>query len=459
MTTTDSPLVARSTLALLTDRTFGPYFFGNLASNIGTWFQQVTAAVVVFELTRSALVVGLVAVLQFLPSLLLAPWSGAAADRFDRRRLLIIAQTPAAVAAAVLAAITLTVGLDGFPYAWPVLAAAGVIGIAQAFSVPAMQALVPGLVPETDLAQAVALNSVTFNLARAVGPALGAATLVALGPGVAFSVNAASFLALIVALIFIRSRPVARPERASAWGGFRHLRTDPVMAALLVGVAALGFGADPVITLAPALADGLLGAAETAAERGTLVGALVSMFGVGAVLAMLAVPASRDRIGHRGTAIAGLCVLAAGMICVALAPSPPWAMGAMAIGGFGFLLAVTAAHQPHASTDQRADAGPDDGVVGDRLPRIAAAGRLSRRPGRRHLLPGIGCRRGGSRGAGLQLGGCEIRPAALNDQREEQMITDVHAHCIPAELIELIRTEGERDRHRGGRPVSAGRTC
>jgi MFS family permease len=342
MTTTDSPPLARSTVALLTDRTFGPYFFGNLASNIGTWFQQVTAAVVVFELTGSALVVGLVAVLQFLPSLLLAPWSGAAADRFDRRRLLLVAQTPAALAAAALAATTLTVGLDDFPYAWPVLAAAAVIGLAQAFSVPAMQALVPGLVPEADLAQAVALNSVTFNLARAVGPALGAVTLVALGPGVAFSVNAASYLALIAALSVIRSRPVARPARASVWGGFRHLRADPVMGALLVGVAALGFGADPVITLAPALADGLLGPAGTAAGRGALVGGLVSMFGVGAVLAMLAVPASRDRLGHRGTAIAGLCVLAAGMISVALAPSPPWAMGAMAIGGFGFLLAVTA---------------------------------------------------------------------------------------------------------------------
>lgn len=329
----------RSTLALIADRNFGPFFVGNLSSNIGTWFQQITAAIVVFDVTRSTFMVGMVGVSQFLPSLVLAPWTGAAADRFDRRRLLIGAQSTAAVAATILAVLTLTVGLAPFPGAWPVLVTAFVIGLANATATPAQQALVPALVPPANLDQAVALNSVTFNLARAIGPALGAAVLVTWGPGVAFSVNALSYLVLVGGLAMVRARPIARPPRASIWVGFRHVRRDPILAVLLIGVTALGFGADPIITLTPALSEGLVDATFTRADG--LVGLLISAFGAGAMLGALLVGRVRGRWGHTRVATGGLVLLGTGMVGLGLAPGPWPALVAMLIGGMGFLFGVT----------------------------------------------------------------------------------------------------------------------
>lgn len=336
MVTQSSP---RSTLAVIADRNFGPFFVGNLTSNIGTWFQQLTAAVVVYDLTRSTFMVGMVGVAQFLPSLVLAPWTGAAADRFDRRRLLMTAQSTASVAAASLAVLTLTVGLEPFPNAWPVLVAALVIGLGHAFAVPAQQALVPALVPVRDLDAAVALTSVTFNLARAIGPAVGAVALVAWGPGWAFATNSASYIPLVVGLWFVRAHPIERPPRASIWVGFRHLRTDPELAVLLVGVTALGFGADPVLTLAPALAEGLVD--DTFSSHEGLVGLLISAFGAGAAVAAFLVASVRARWGQLRLAITGLLLLGAGMAGFGLSPVAWAALVCLVGAGVGFLFGVT----------------------------------------------------------------------------------------------------------------------
>jgi MFS family permease len=338
----DRPVVKslpRSAPALVADRNFGPYFVGNLASNVGTWCQQITAAVVVFDVTGSTFMVGLVGVSQFLPSLVAAPWTGAAADRFDRRRLLLSAQIAAATAVAALATLTLTVGLERFTAAWPVLLTALVVGFAHAVSTPAQQALVPALVPAVDLDQAVALNSVTYNLARAVGPAIGAAILVTWGAGAAFGVNALSYLVLVAGLLLIRPRQVSRPARSSMWVGFRHLRTDPTMAFLLVGITALGFGVDPVLTLTPALAQKLTD--TTFSNPDGLVGFLISAFGAGAVIGTLLVGRVRVRWGHMPVAAAGLALLAAGILGLAFAPLAWVALGCLVLAGIGFLFGVT----------------------------------------------------------------------------------------------------------------------
>ncbi|MFP3913273.1 MAG: MFS transporter [Actinomycetota bacterium] len=329
----------RSTPAVIADRNFGPFFVGNLTSNIGTWFQQLTAAVVVYELTGSTFMVGLVGVSQFLPSLVLAPWTGAAADRFDRRRLLMTAQSTAAVAAGALAALTLTVGLEPFPNAWPVLVAALVIGLGHAFAVPAQQALVPALVPPNDLDAAVALTSVTFNLGRALGPAIGALVLVAWGPGWTFAINAASYVPLVLGLWIARARPVQRPPRASIWVGFKHLRTDTQLAVLLVGLTALGFGIDPVLTLAPALAEGLVD--ETFRSQEGLVGMLISAFGAGAAAAAFMVARVRARWGQIPLAIAGLLLLGAGVVGFGFSPTAWMAIVSLLAAGVGFLFGVT----------------------------------------------------------------------------------------------------------------------
>lgn len=338
VTDATSPRSARTARALLVDRTFGPYFAGNLVSNCGTWLQNITAAVVVYRMTGSTVLVGAVSILQFSASLFLSPWAGALSDRFDRRRLLLGGQVLSAVAAGALALWTALVGVEGLPGPWPIFATAALLGIGFAISVPTMQALVPALVEAEDLDQAVALNSVTFNLARAIGPALGALVLASLGAAWAFTLNAASYSLLILALIVIRPRHV---ERRAAGGdgsvreGLRYVRGEPGLLVLLIGVAALGFGTDPVNTLTPAMAD-LLGGGDA------LVGWLVSAFGAGAAATAFGVGAVRRRVAQGPLGIGGLGLLAAGLVGFALSPGPASAIGALAVSGVGFLLAVTA---------------------------------------------------------------------------------------------------------------------
>jgi predicted MFS family arabinose efflux permease len=233
----------------------------------------------------------------------------------------------AAMATGLLAVVTLTLGLDRFPVAWPLLATAFVVGLVNAVSVPAQQALVPALVPTQDLDQAVALNSVTFNLARAVGPALGTVVLVAWGAGSAFAVNSFSYLLLVAGLLVIRPRPITRPKRA-----------DPTLVVLLVGVMALGFGSDPVLTLTPALASKL---SAPATDTAGLVGILISAFGAGAVAGTLLVARLRVRWGQVRVSIGGLVLLAVGMVGLALATSTWLAVAALVLGGAGFLFGVT----------------------------------------------------------------------------------------------------------------------
>jgi MFS family permease len=321
---------------LLVHRSFGPFFWGNLLSNCGLWFHNIAAAVVVFNLTGSALLVGAVSVMLFLATLVLAPYAGAVTDRVDRRRLMLAGQLIAFAAATSLAVWTAVVGAENLPGAWPVLAATGVIGVGYAFSIPAMQALVPALVDPVDLDGAIALNSVTFNIARALGPALAAATLVAAGPAVAFAVNATSYLGLLAALLWIRPRPVAAEGRGdgSVREGLRYVRSQPAVGLLLLATAGIGFGADPVNTLTPPLA------AELGGGDG-LVGLLVSAFGAGAVLATTVAARLGRRYGQVRVGAAGMGGLVLGMVGLAAAPTAPAAVGALLLAGFGFLHAIT----------------------------------------------------------------------------------------------------------------------
>src|SRR5947209_9145694 len=191
-----------ATWRLLGQANFGPYFAGNLRSNCGTWFQNIAPAILVFRLTHSTFLVGVVNFAQFAGVFLLASWAGRAADRFDRRRLLVVTQLCALAVALAMAALV-RAGLATAPV---VIVLAFALGLTIAFAIPALQALVPLLVEPHDLPGAIALNSITFNLARAVGPVLAAVVIRTLGITWAFALNGVSFLALIVALAFIRPR-------------------------------------------------------------------------------------------------------------------------------------------------------------------------------------------------------------------------------------------------------------
>jgi len=330
------PPPSRGAGQLLRDRTFGLYFAGNLVSSCGNWMQNIAAAVVVYNLTGSALLVGAVNVAQYAASLLLAPYAGALGDRVDRRKLLMAGQAVSFCGAAPLAVWVAVAGVDGFPGVWPVLLSALVIGLGLAFSDPARNALVPALVRPEDLDQAIALNSVTFNVARAVGPVLAAATLALAGPAVAFGVNSLTFAAMVCVLLVIRPRQVPRSGsgKGSVREGLAYVLTDRRLLLLLLTVVGVGVAMDPVNTLTPPLAAGFGGG-------DALVGIFSGAFGAGAVAATVALERLRARWSQHALSWAGLAILGSGMVLVAVSPDRWSATASFTVAGAGYLLAMT----------------------------------------------------------------------------------------------------------------------
>lgn len=329
------PASGRGALHLLSDRRFGPYLATNFTSNIGNWFQSVAAGIVIFSLTGSNTLVGFVSVLQFVGTLALAPWSGSLADRFDRRRLLLLAQVISAAGAIGLAIWVGLSGIDGLPGVWPVFAASGVIGLGYALGISAMNALVPALVEPEDLGGAIALNSGSFTLARAVGPAVAGVVVAAAGAAWAFGINALTFIPLVVVLAVITPRAVVRSGGdRSVRAGLAYVRQRPEMLWLVLATLTVGWAADPVNTLSPAYAD-LFGLDES------FVGFQVAAFGLGAALTTIVIVRVTARLGLEGTTRLGQVILGAGLLGFAIAPAPAVVLVALLVAGSGFVLGVT----------------------------------------------------------------------------------------------------------------------
>lgn len=327
---------ARSSRQLLLDPRFGPHFVGKILSTVGVWVHNVSAAVLVHQLTGSSLLVGAVSVGQFLPQLLLTTWTGARADRADRRRQVMLGVGVTASGSLGLALWAVTVGFPDRSGAAAVVAAATVVGIGFAIGGPAMQALIPALVRPNELTRAVALTTLPMTIARAAGPAIGAILVTRGTPLLAFATAGTLHLLYLASLTRL---PAPRPHGGSRHevqllDGWRAVRAAPHLATLLIGVAVVGIGVDPVITLTPAIAASL-GAGPT------LVGNLASAFGVGAALGIALLATFRRRFGVEGTGTAGLVVLGTGMAVVAIAPLPAVAMAALLLAGVGMTLALT----------------------------------------------------------------------------------------------------------------------
>ena len=323
----------RSSLRALKHSSFALYFTGNLLSNCGTWFQNIALALLVFRLTQSTFWVGVVNFAQFIGVVLLAPWAGSAADRFNRRQLIVTTQVGAATVSALLAWL-IAIHRGALPV---VLTLALLLGATTAFSTPAQQAIIPALVPRDDLSAAIAMNSVTFNLARAVGPVAGAFVVARLGIAWAIAVNAGSYLIFAAAILIIHIE--VRQERAVGRVKLREsvkmLGRDPTLAILLGVVAVVSLTMDPVSTLTPAIATRFFHRPDTYA------GILIGAFGTGAVIGSVVPLHDTDAPGRRIAVM--LALLAAGMIAFAALAGSPVALVLLAIGGFGYLIGQTTA--------------------------------------------------------------------------------------------------------------------
>ena len=271
----------RGMFSSLKHRAFRRYWMGLFLSNIGSWMQTVAQGWLVLRLSDSALVLGLVGFAGSIPTLLLAPLAGVAADRADRRRLLISTQSVQMACALILAAAT------GFHFvSVPLVGAVAVVnGFANAFTMPSHQSLFLDLVGREDLMNAISLNSMQFNLSRVIGPMIAGLTIAAFGETGCFLLNAVSFVAVIAALAALTSLPRRRAGGRGAWVdlriGMRFARRRAIILPLLAIAASLAVFGTPAVTLAPLFARKLL----NVGPRG--LGGMLSAVGLGAAASAL----------------------------------------------------------------------------------------------------------------------------------------------------------------------------
>jgi MFS family permease len=276
----------------LRHRNYRLFFSGQIVSVVGTWMQSIAQLWLVYRLTRSSLLLGLVGFAGQIPVFLLAPVGGVFADRHSRHRIVIATQTSAMLLAFILSALTLLEHIQ----VWQIMLLAALLGVVNAFDIPARQAFIVEMVNGEDLINAIALNSAMFNGARILGPAIAGVTVAAIGEGWCFFANGASYIAVIVGLLLMIVTPRERDRRVASGlesiiEGFRFVvHTGPIRALLLL-LGLVSLTGMPYAVLMPIFADKIL----HGGARG--LGLLMGSTGVGALAATLALAARR---GVRG---------------------------------------------------------------------------------------------------------------------------------------------------------------
>src|SRR5436190_14457594 len=246
----DVKLSTRNALRVLRAGAFRRYIIGSSISDTGTWMQVMAQGYVMSTLTDKAIMLGMANLAAGLPMLLLTMAGGSAADRFDKRKILLATQY-------LQIALAISIGLlimSGKIEIWHILAFAAVLGISNSFEMPTLNALVPELVTRDEIQSAIAVDRAVFHGSRVVGPSLAGIFIGAWGAASAFFCNAFSFVALIIALFMIppRSRGTAEEEKKRASGikdGFRYVAKDKPSLAMIALIAATTFFIFPIITV------------------------------------------------------------------------------------------------------------------------------------------------------------------------------------------------------------------
>ena len=287
-----APARGASVLRALSHRNFQLFFSGQLISLIGTWMQSVAQSWLVYRLTGSSVLLGTVAFAGQIPVLLLAPIGGTLADRHNRHRIVIATQISAMALASILAVLTLT----GRIQVWHIAVMGALLGVVNAFDIPARQSFLVEMVGKEDLMNAIALNSSMFNGARVIGPAVAGILVAWIGEGWCFFANAVSYLAVIAGLMMMRLGPRRTPDRTvsaleSIIEGFRYARRTGPIRALLLLVGLVSLVGMPYTVLMPVFADAILhGGAKG-------LGILMGATGLGALCGALTLA---HRTGPRG---------------------------------------------------------------------------------------------------------------------------------------------------------------
>jgi len=294
----EAPGRAAAMFRALRHRNFQLFFSGQIISLVGTWMQTVAQAWLIYRLTSSSVLLGVLGFVGQIPIFLLSPVAGLVADRWPRRRVVIATQVASMLLAFILAALTMTHRI----LVWEIIVLATLLGIVNAFDVPARQSFLIEMVGREDLLNAIALNSSMFNGARVAGPAIAGILVALVGEGWCFLLNGVSYLAVIAGLFLMRIQKVQPVHDGVApleklREGFRFARHTKPIRALLTLVALVSFMALPYTVLMPIFADKILHGGASA--YGTLMGAV----GVGAMFGALML-AMRQQLRGLGNMVA-----------------------------------------------------------------------------------------------------------------------------------------------------------
>ena len=323
------------TFASLQIRDYRLLWWGMIVSNIGTWMQMVAQGYLVYQLTDSPLMLGLVGFVRAVPVFTFSLFAGVVADRVDRRKLLIVTQTLAGVFALILGILTSM----GIITVWMIMVLAFVSAAVAAFDNPTRQALVPDIVGKEYVANAVALQSAAFNGTGILGPSLAGLALGFIGIAACFYINAISFLAVIIALFLMSSVPNRVMRKQTMFQnlreGFGYVRGNRTVAALLLLIALVGLLGRPYTQLMPAVQQDVLHVGATG------LGLLMAFSSIGALIGALAI-ASLSNFKYRGLMLMGsVAVFGVALVSFSLSRSFPLSLGLLVLVGGGATMSMS----------------------------------------------------------------------------------------------------------------------
>ncbi|MCC9643160.1 MFS transporter [Rhodopirellula sp. JC740] len=330
-----TPTQGRSAWEPLREPMFRLFWIASLASNLGTWIHEVGAGWLMTTLDATPEMVAAVRTSMALPIVFLAIPAGVLADRIDKRHLLIGTQSILLFVTAMLAVSTAT----GVITAWGLLAMTFVIGLGMVVHVPTWQSAIPELVPRWQISRAVGLGSISFNLARAVGPAIGGVLIALVGIWSTFAINAISFAGVLAVLLRWKRRTTedsrGRSFLSSMRQGIRYVIWKRTMRHVMLGVVLFVLPGSALWSLMPLYAKTALGWGPSG------FGILVAMIGLGAVIGASMLPRVRSRLGSDRTIACAMALYATGMLTLSFEPFWPVLLLATLLMGCGWMATLT----------------------------------------------------------------------------------------------------------------------
>ena len=317
-------------------RNYRLFFAGQGISLIGTWMQQIALSWLIYRLTDSVFLLGAVTFCSQVPSFLLGPFAGVAADRFDRHKVLLVTQLLSMLQASTLTVLVLTETVQ----IWHIMALSAMLGIINAYDIATRQAFVIELVDKReDVSNAIALNSSMFNMARLVGPSIAGILIAAVGEGICFLINALSYLAVLASLLLMRLKPFERVvEQRKVWQslkeGFSYAFGFAPIRALILIVALLSLFGMPFSVMMPVFARDILhGGANT-------LGYLMGASGIGALAGALFLAQRKSVVGLGKVMIFTMLIFGLGLIAFSFSNVLLVSLLCMLVSGFGMIVTM-----------------------------------------------------------------------------------------------------------------------